>query len=197
MAHDPIKELEELVRVRDGEIIAERRALEKCEQELIELRRLSLSKVQLETLQLSVDLLKFVRDLEPCPVLKYNKPEIDAMHPDQMRKLYLAKDPDFIEAMALYQREDLSITPEDFASGLTLRHQRLFPWGQRVAAKYRVQQFHVRTDEMCDRLAAEGIIENRATFTLTTYPDASAQIIGFASKFWQLAYQVGEKEMHV
>jgi hypothetical protein len=151
-----------------------------------------LNPLQVDMLQLSMDMVKFVRDAEPRPILKYSETDIEVMRAERMKELYLAKDPDFIEAMAFYDRTDLSITPEHHAAGLNVRYQRLFPWGQRVGAKYN-NELRPRVETICNRLVAEGILENQATFTVTGYPDVDTQILGLANKLWQLAYQASAK----
>lgn len=152
-----------------------------------------LSPLQSDTLQIAMDMVRLVRDAEPCPISKYSEADIRIMQTERLKELYIAKDPDFIEAMAFYSRTDLSITPEDHAAGLNARYQRLFPWGQRVKAKYN-NELQLRVETICNRLVAEGLLDNPSIFTVTGYPDAGTQIMGMANKMWQLAYQASAKE---
>jgi hypothetical protein len=152
---------------------------------------LPLTALQVEAMQLSSELLDFLRRLGPPPAPKYTAEEIDKMTGAQMEALIKANDGDFLEACEYYRPGGIAFTRQGLENQLTSHWTRLLPWYRKVEAAYALE-LRSKVETMCNRFLMYGFSDNELPCPVEGR-DAEKNIRTMASKFWELAYKVGEK----
>ncbi len=211
-----IEEVNERLRISNGEIFAQSEMI-RSKDKLLEglmnqidtcedLRQEALRKLesagsqlgtftplQMDALRLSMNMLKFVKELGTPPPSKYSPDDIRSMPLSMSRKLLQDEDGDYIESAGLVEMEDGQITSAVYIASIVAKQTRLYKWFQKVEGKYNVALYD-QVAKMRDRLAGEGFAEEPKTFALTGCFDPEKRIKEMAAKFWELAYKVGEHE---
>ena len=149
--------------------------------------------LQNDALQLSVELLKFLKRLGPPPAPKYAAEDIDKMTSAQMKKLIEAEDGDFAEACEYYQGDGTLFiqTANAYSNKITAQWKRLLPWYQKVAASYALE-FKDKVENMRNRLLLEGLTDEILLMPIEG-KYGEKRVRNIAAKLWELAYKTGEK----
>jgi len=152
---------------------------------------LPLVPLQSDAMQLSLELLAFLKRLGPPPAPKYTAEDIDKMTGAQMEVLIKANDGDFLEACEYYRPGGIAFTRQGLENQITSHWTRLLPWYRKVEAAYALE-LKTKVQTMCNRFLMYGISDNELPFPVEG-KDAEKNIRAMASTFWELAYKVGEK----
>jgi hypothetical protein len=179
------------------EITEEMRQSVAYQNKLIELGRSIegiLNPLQIEAIQLSAELLTFLKRLGPPPTPKYSAKDIENMPTAQMDALVRAEDGDFAEACEYYQGDgQLFIqTANSYSNKITARWKRLLPWYQKLAASYALE-LKDKVETMRNRFIIEGFTDEVLLLPIEG-KGGEKRVRAIAAKLWELAYRVGEKE---
>jgi hypothetical protein len=148
------------------------------------------SPLQKDALQLSTELLRFLKRLGPPPAPKYTEEDLDKMTADQMKVVINAQDGDYLEAFQYYLKWD-GFTTQALANENTARWTRLYPWYQRLAASYALE-FKDKVEQLRNRFLVAGIT-NVVLPSPIEGRDGEKDIRAIAAKLWELAYKAGDK----
>jgi len=162
--------------------------------EILSPNNLSLTPLQKDALQLSVDLLKFLKRLGPPPAPKYTGEDINNMTSAQMKKLIEAEDGDFAEACEYYQGDGTLFvhTANAYSNKITAQWKRLLPWYQKLAASYALE-FKDKVETMRNRFLLEGMTGDEVLLMPVEGKYGEQRVRNLAAKLWELAYKTGEK----
>ncbi len=184
-------DLDECREVRDHCESKRRTAEEKLR--VLEAQLSVLTPLQLEAVQLSTDLLKFVESFGQPPPPKYTNDQINNMTSDEMGRLIKANDGDFAEAYE-FHKGDGRFRPASFSVGIIMANlRRLWPWYEKVRAAYALQ-FKEAVERMHNRFAVEGLADDGLLLPVDGR-DGVKNIKTIASRLWELAYKVSEKRI--
>lgn len=150
---------------------------------------LNLTPLQKDALQLSAELLKFLKRLGPAPAPKYTAEAIANMTSAQMKSLIDAEDGDFAEACEYYQGDGTLFiqTANAYSNKITAHWKRLLPWYQKVAASYALE-FRDKVETMRNRFLLEGLTDEALLMPIEgKFGEKRARNI--AAKLWELAYR--------
>src|SRR6266576_6163840 len=147
--------------------------------------------LQIDALQLSTNLLEFIKQLCVPPTPKYSRKQYERMPSEEMRKLINAQDGDWIEASIYYGAGNFTLTAQAYEKEMVARWTRLFPWYEKVRARYALE-FKEKVDKLNNRLAVEGIRDDSFSLPVADR-DGVNNIRVIASKLWESAYAVAEK----
>src|ERR1017187_2228451 len=151
-----------------------------------------LSPLQIEALQLSGELLAFLKQLGPPPAPKYTAHEFHNMPASQMKALIEAKDGDFLEACEYYRPGDTAFTRQRLENQITGRWMRLLPWYQKLEAAYTLKGFKEKVETLRNRFLLDGITDEVLLMPIEG-KYGEQRIRNIAAKIWELAYKIGEK----
>jgi len=151
-----------------------------------------LSPLQSDAIQLSGELLDFLRRIGSPPAPKYTAEDIDKMTSAQMKTLINANDGDFLEAVEYYRPGEIAFTREGLENQLTSKWTRLLPWYQKLEATYSLEGFKDKVERLRNRFLLEGITDNVFLMPIEGKHGVE-RIRNIASKLWELAYKTGEK----
>jgi hypothetical protein len=177
------------------EITEEMRQSIALQNRLIELGRSIdgfLSPLQIEAIQLSTQLLDFLKQLGPPLAPKYTAQQFYNIPPAQMQALMDANDGDFLEACEYYRKDGNPFSPAQLENQPIAHMTRLFPWYQRVSSSYALN-FKGKVDIMRHRFAVEGLPDNIFLLPIEG-KKGEKNIRSIAAKLWELAYKISEKE---
>ncbi|MGD0415278.1 MAG: hypothetical protein ABSA80_08005 [Terriglobales bacterium] len=122
--------------------------------------QLRLDPLQSDAIQLSGELLDFLRRLGPPPDPKYTSEDIEKMTSAQMKTLINAKDGDFLEAVEYYRPGEVAFTREGLENQPTSKWTRLLPWYQKLEATYSLEGFKDKVERLRNRFLLEGMTDN-------------------------------------
>jgi hypothetical protein len=166
----------------------------KAEIDKIKATQLPLSPLQIEAMQLSSELLAFLKQMGPAPAPKYTRAEINDMNSAQMKVLMDARDGDFFEACEYHFGDKYYFgqqTAQGLESQLTAGATRMFTRYRKLEAAYALG-LKGKVEGLRNRLVVEGI-EADALIAPIPYKDSEQHIRSIAAKLWELAFKVGEK----
>ena len=154
-----------------------------------------LSTLQEDALQLSVELLNFLKRLGPPPAPKYTAEDIGKMNSSQTDALVRAEDGDFAEACEYHFGDGTRFrqTAQGLENQMTARWKRLLPWYQKVGASYALE-FKAKVENLRNRFLVEGITDDVLLLPIEGR-DGEKHIRAIAAKLWGLAYKIGEKRI--
>lgn len=153
-----------------------------------------LSPLQEDALQLSAELLNFLKRLGTPPAPKYTAEDLEKMTASQMKALINAQDGDYAEAVQYHLGWDaFTQTALGLENQMTARWKRLYPWYQKVGASYALE-FKDKVEKLRNRFLVEGITDDVLLLPIEGR-DGEKHIRDIAAKLWELAYKSGEKEI--
>jgi hypothetical protein len=152
--------------------------------------------LQIDAIQLSTELLVFLKRLGPPPAPKYTEQEIRAMPSAKMKELINSNDPDFSDACEIfYGQKDPNgppLTAAGFARGLAATAKMMNPWYEKVKASYALE-FRDKVERLRNRFAVEGLPED-ALLTQVEGSQCADRIRYVSSKLWELGYRIAERD---
>lgn len=158
-----------------------------------------ISPLQDGALTLSMKLLSFIEAQGPPPIPKYTRKEIDLMPSAEMKSLILENDKDFDFACEYYYGGNIAEggpqTADEMHKFMMARFMLLHPWYEKVRASYELE-FRVEVERMYNRFAIEGLGDDILKVPVDGKMGRE-NIRAIASKLWELAYKVREKEVSI
>lgn len=158
-----------------------------------------LSQLQTDALVLSVRLLAFIDAQGPPPKPKYSQEEILRMSSAETKRLILANNRDFDFACEYYYGGNVSEegprTSEELQKLMMARFMLLDPWYEKVRARYALEFGH-EVEQMYNRFSIEGFTDDVLRVPVQGKMGRE-NIRAIASKLWELAYKVREKEVSI
>jgi len=157
----------------------------------------SFTPLQRDALQLSIELLIFLKRIGPAPAPKYSRDEIFGMSTNESRRLIEVQDGDFSEASAFHNGDNriFPITGETLYRGIAHRHKRLVPWYEKLRASYALE-FKAKVVEIHNRFAVEGFSDTGLLMEVECF-DGLKNLRSIAELLWVLAYKLEEKKTTV
>ena len=152
-----------------------------------------LNPLQIEAIQLSSKLLGFIKDLGDPPLPKYTREQIDNMGTKEMKRLIDSRDGDFLEACEYYSPDKLHFTREMLDAQLSSHFTRLLPWYEKVRARYAIE-FAGNVETLRNKYAIEEISDGTLSINIAGV-DAVLNIRAIASRLWEMAFTLKEKEV--
>jgi len=152
------------------------------------------SALQWDALQLADDLAEFLKELGPAPAPKYSYEEIQRMPLAESRRLIEENDGDYAEACEYHNgKGSMRLTQEGLYKQLASHNLRMWPWYDKVQASYE-ERFAPKVQSV-QRQFVIATIPADALGVAIGGPDGTKNIRAIASKLWELAYKLKEKEL--
>jgi hypothetical protein len=152
---------------------------------------LPISALHADAMRLSIRLLQFLDELGEPPAPKYTPQQIDEMSSTEMRRLIDRNDGDFIEACEYYKPGKLQLTREGLNSQIIAHCTRLFPWYEKVRARYALE-YKAQVEQLRDRFTLYGILDDDTLVSPVQGKDGVNTIRAIARKLWEMAYKLSE-----
>ncbi len=150
-----------------------------------------LNPLQIDALNLSSDLLAYLKEIGPPPTPKYTAQDINGMPTEEMRELLQAGDIDFAEACEYHKLGTAQTAPAIY-NQIIGKWKRMYPWYQKMEAGYALR-FKDRVEKLRHRFMLEGLTDDAFTLPIE-YRDGIKNVRMVASAFWELAYRITEKD---
>ncbi|MGA9528418.1 MAG: hypothetical protein WBS24_09900 [Terriglobales bacterium] len=153
-----------------------------------------LSPLQIEAVQLSAQLLEFLKKIGPPPAPKYTPEEIDKMTTRETRQLIDSNDGDFLEACEYYRPGGIAFTEQQSANQQAAYMTRMLPWYQKLAAAYNLEKLGDKVETIRNRFLVEGITDNDNMLLMPIEGRyGPARIQNISAKLWELAGKMARK----
>jgi hypothetical protein len=155
--------------------------------------RLPLTALQVEAINLSSELLTFLKRMGPAPTPKYTAKQIDDMDSVQTKVLFNTQDGDFLDACAYHlgDKDYFGRTKQGSENEGEARMTRMLTWHRRLEAAYALE-LKDKVEGMRHRFIVEGV-DADALMAPIPYKDSEKHIHSLAAKLWELAFKAGEK----
>jgi hypothetical protein len=154
---------------------------------------------QIEALQVSTDLLKFLERMGTEPLPKYTAEEINTMPLSKSRALVVNQDGDYAEACEYHSRDGAWFFPrtwqnqDGMVNEMMTRWNRLYPWYQKVASGYALEM-KTRVETLRHRFIVDGLDDESISLPVEGR-DGAKNIGAIAKAFWLLAYKARERDI--
>lgn len=156
--------------------------------------------LQMDALNLSIELLDFVKGLGPEPTPKYSVEEINSMPESKSRALIHSDDSDYRESCEYHFGEanarnggPFLKTADQLHASLMAHYRLLNPWYEGVASKYALD-FREKVERIRTRFIVEGINDDDDVLLQPIIGRKGPETMRtISAKIWELAYKVGER----